>query len=155
MEDEMLHTVFLGLGANLGDRELTILRAYRHIERLIGPLRGQSVFFYSEPWGFQSDHGFVNSVVAVLTAHTPREVLHRTKLIERHLGKTRRHATARNGATVYHDRPIDIDILLYDDCRIDEPDLHIPHPLMSQRPFVMQPLREVMALTGIHSDMMP
>lgn len=155
MEREMLHTVYLGLGANLGDREQTILRAYRHIARLIGPLKGHSAFFYSEPWGFQSEHGFVNSVAAVLTACTPREVLHRTKLIERRLGKTRSHATARDVATVYHDRPIDIDILLYDDRRIDDPDLHIPHPLMSQRPFVMQPLREVMALTGDHNDMMP
>ncbi|MBP3252233.1 MAG: 2-amino-4-hydroxy-6-hydroxymethyldihydropteridine diphosphokinase [Prevotella sp.] len=155
MEGEMLHTVYLGLGANLGDREQTILRAYRHIERLIGPLKGRSAFFYSEPWGFQSDHGFVNSVAAVLTVCTPREVLHRTKLIERRLGKTCRHATRRHGATVYHDRPIDIDILLYDDRRIDEPDLQIPHPLMSQRPFVMQPLKEVMALTGDHSHMMP
>lgn len=147
--EECAHRVFLGLGANLGDKEATILRAYRHIERLIGTIKCQSAFFYSEPWGFESENSFVNSVVCVETSQTPRQVLHRTKLIERLLGKMWQHATERQHEAegpIYHDRPIDIDILLYDDLQVDEPDLKIPHPLMQQREFVMQPLRQIKSL---------
>ena len=161
----MVHTVYLGLGSNLGDREATILKAYEEIERLIGVIRRRSAFYYSEPWGFESAHAFVNTVVMVETSLTPRQLLRRTQQIERLLGKTKAHATEKPRSLVfssektrslvfsskdsssrlpiYHDRPIDIDILLYDDLTIDQPDLKIPHPLMQERPFVMQPLNEV------------
>lgn len=144
-----LHRVYLGLGANLGDREQTILRAYRHIERLIGTIRRRSAFFYSEPWGFESSNHFVNTVIVVETSLKPIEVLHRTRLIERQLGKRREHATERlsilnSKSSIYHDRPIDIDILLYDDLHLDTPKLKIPHPLMQERDFVMVPLREIL-----------
>ena len=143
--DADVHRVFLGLGANIGDREQTILNAYRRIERLIGTIRRQSAFFYSQPWGFDSCNAFVNTVVMVETTLSPLQVLHRTQLIERQLGKRREHASAKGGAeVVYHDRPIDIDILLYDDLRLDTPKLKIPHPLMQERDFVMIPLREVL-----------
>ena len=155
-----VHRVYLGLGANLGDREQTILRAYSKIERLIGTIRRQSTFYYSEPWGFASSNGFVNTVIMVETAYAPLEVLHRTRLIERQLGKRREHATDRPQPTpitqhpspisqhpspniTYHDRPIDIDILLYDDLHLQLPRLTVPHPLMTQRPFVMEPLRQI------------
>ena len=152
------HRVYLGLGANLGDREQTILRAYRRIERLIGAIKRQSAFFYSQPWGFESENGFVNTVIMVETRLTPLQVLHRTQLIERQLGKRREHATERSPLNahsspltshfsplpVYHDRPIDIDILLYDDLQMDTPKLKIPHPLMQQRDFVMVPLKSIM-----------
>ena len=147
---EGMHTVFLGLGSNLGNSEQTIIRAYRHIERLIGPIGRQSAFFYSQPWGFQSENTFVNSVVMLETALTPLQVLHRTKLIERLLGKRREHATERAQSTldpqlpIYHDRPIDIDILLYDNLVVNHPKLKIPHPLMQERDFVMIPLREIL-----------
>jgi len=132
----------------MGDRETTLRRACHHIERLIGAIRRQSAFFYSQPWGFESANGFVNSVVCVETMLSPREVLHRTKLIERLLGKQRQHATLRIQAQspVYHDRPIDIDILLYDDWHVNQPDLQIPHPLMHERDFVMVPLKEILPL---------
>ena len=171
----MIHIVYLGLGSNLGDREATILKAYEEIERLIGVIRRRSAFYYSEPWGFESAHAFVNTVVMVETSLTPRQLLRRTQQIERLLGKTKAHATEKTRSLVfssekprslvlssekprslvfsskdsssrlpiYHDRPIDIDILLYDDLTIDQPDLKIPHPLMQERPFVMQPLNDV------------
>ena len=66
-----------------------------------------------------------------------------TQQIERDLGKRKRHATKRQKEINYQDRPIDIDILLYDDLIVDEPDLKIPHPLMHQREFVMRPLNEI------------
>ena len=142
-----MHTVFLGLGSNLGDSEATILSAYHLIERLIGTIRRQSAFHRSEPWGFESPHPFVNTVIRVETRLSPFAVLACTQYIEFSLGKRREHATERLASTacrpVYHDRPIDIDILLYDDLRLSTPRLTIPHPLMRQRPFVMNPLSEI------------
>ena len=144
-----LHNVYLGLGSNLGQREENILQAYEHIERLIGHIACQSAFFYSEPWGFQSAHGFVNTAIRVETALSPFEVLKQTQHIEKLLGKTAAHATIRTSyeECQYQDRPIDIDILLFDDLTIDEPALKIPHPLMQEREFVMIPLREVLPIT--------
>ena len=80
----------------------------------------------------------MNAVILCETTKTPREVLMLTQQIERDMG--RRKKSVSGG---YADRPIDIDILLYDDLTIDEPDLKIPHPLMHQRDFVMIPLEEV------------
>lgn len=133
------HLVFLGLGANLGDRRQTLLKAYEEIEKLIGSLVGRSAFYVSEPWGFVSDNSFLNSVVCCQTNLSPREVLRATQQIERHLGRKKKSADG-----IYHDRPIDIDILLYDDLCVNEYDLRIPHPLMLQRDFVVRPLVEVM-----------
>jgi 2-amino-4-hydroxy-6-hydroxymethyldihydropteridine diphosphokinase len=143
------HVVYLGLGSNLGQREENIRQAYEYIERLIGHIVRQSAFFYSEPWGFQSENAFVNSVIRVETMLSPFELLRQTQCVERLVGKRHRHSTERsqNSLPVYHDRPIDIDILLYDDLRIDEPELKIPHPLMQEREFVMIPLSEVQSIT--------
>lgn len=149
------HTVYLGLGSNLGDKEENIRRAVAMIAGQIGTIVRQSALYYSEPWGYDSCNTFVNAVVCVATTLPPRRLLRATQRIERALGKTRRHATERpavppgsvasggSPAAKYHDRPIDIDILLYDDAVISYPDLVIPHPLMRQRPFVMEPLREL------------
>ena len=151
------HNVYLGLGSNLGDSEQTILQAYKHIERLIGTIKRQSAFYRSEPWGFESPHQFVNTVILVETRLSPFAVLACTQYIEFRLGKRRQHATERstnysslpsprgNGLrrALYHDRPIDIDILLYDDLHVSTPKLTIPHPLMHERPFVMEPLHEI------------
>ena len=72
------------------------------------------------------------------TSLTPRQVLNATQAIEREMGRKKKSTVGG-----YADRCIDIDILLYDDLRVDEPDLQIPHPLMSERDFVMIPLREI------------
>lgn len=145
----MSHEVYLSLGSNQGDREQLLNRAIRLIGERVGVVTRQSSFLETEPWGFQSDHKFLNAAVCCITNKTPREVLLLTQQIERDLGKTKAHATKRNllpqpSALIYHDRPIDIDILLYDDWKVDEPDLKIPHPLMYQRDFVMIPLKEIM-----------
>jgi len=139
------HQVFLGLGSNLGHRETNIREAYQEIERLIGAIVRQSAFYYSEPWGFESSHAFVNTVILVETELAPEEVLRQTQMIERLLGKKADHATSRTSkGAIYRDRPIDIDILLYDNLVLDEPHLKIPHPLMKERPFVMEPLKEIL-----------
>ena len=150
-----LHQVYLGLGSNLGDKEENIRKAINLINEQIGTVVRQSALFYSEPWGFESENQFVNAAICVSTTLTPHEVLKANQHIEHLLGKTEAHATERPSDLhqqtsditpsdiTYHDRPIDIDILLYDDLHIDEPELKIPHPLMQMRDFVMIPLREI------------
>ena len=134
-----LHTVYFSLGSNLGDKKLNLSTAIKLMEEQIGVLVRQSAFLATEPWGFQSDNSFVNAAICMDTELDPFEVLERTQKIEREMGRT---IKSTNGE--YHDRIIDIDILLYDDLHINTPQLTIPHPLMEQRDFVMIPLREIM-----------
>ena len=137
------HQVYLSLGSNLGQREENLRKAIRLIHERVGEVVRQSSFIETEPWGFESDHPFMNAAVLCLTEKPPREVLCLTQQIERDLGKSKEHATQRGESSKFHDRPIDIDILLYDDLTVDEPDLQIPHPLMYERDFVMIPLKEI------------
>ena len=137
------HKVYLGLGSNLGDREDIIRKAISLIGERVGLVIRQSSLIETEPWGFESENKFLNGVILCETTLTPRQVLRATQKIERELGKLRKHSTRRTPLSIYHDRPIDIDILLYDDLTIDEPDLKIPHPLMYERDFVMIPLKEI------------
>lgn len=133
------HTVYLGLGSNLGDKAANITIAVQHIEEQIGHVVRQSALYVSEPWGFESENDFVNAVICCQTTLTPHQLLRATQRIERQMGRKRK---SQDG--VYHDRVIDIDILLYDDLTIDTPTLKIPHPLMQQRDFVMIPLEEIL-----------
>ena len=137
------HCIYLGLGSNLGNREENILLAVKKIQELVGTVECQSALFDTEPWGFSSENRFLNAVVRVKTSLTPRQVLETTKKIEKSLGRKKKSQT-KNGRAVYHDRLIDIDILLYDHLTVDEPDLKIPHPLMLERDFVMIPLQQVL-----------
>ena len=123
----------------MGDRQAHILEAIHKINELIGEIVRQSAFYVSDPWGFESDNYFVNAVVACETSLSPLRLLRETQTIERAMGRTQ-----KSEGGIYHDRIIDIDILLYDDLRIDYPNLKIPHPLMRQRDFVMIPLTEIM-----------
>ena len=147
----MTHQVYLGLGSNLGRRKVLLKRAIQLIGERVGEVVRQSSFIETEPWGFESKHKFLNGVILCETDKSPREVLMLTQQIERDLGRKKK-STCRPPvystdscllSPDYIDRPIDIDILLYDDLTIDEPDLKIPHPLMQQRDFVMIPLREI------------
>ena len=145
--EKKMHQAYLGLGSNLGDKEENICKAISFINEQIGTVERQSALFYSKPWGFESDNQFVNAVILVETSLSPHQLLRATQRIERQLGKTRQHATERvEASSLYHDRPIDIDILLFDDLNIDTPKLKIPHPLMQERDFVMVPLREILKI---------
>lgn len=130
--------VYLGLGSNLGNKEQHITTAVKHLEQRVGKVRRLSSLLKTEPWGFTSPHSFVNAAVSIDTRLSPHEVLEATQQIERDMGREQK---SMNGE--YHDRIIDIDILLYDDMEVNEKDLTIPHPLMHQRDFVMIPLREI------------
>lgn len=131
-------SVYLGLGTNLGDREANLHTAARMIQERIGELVSLSSFYETEPWGFDSEHAFLNAAACVRTSLSPAEILHATQQIEREMGRETKSVQG-----IYADRPIDIDLLLAGDLVIDEPDLTIPHPLMTQRPFVMLPLSEI------------
>ena len=132
------HQVYLGLGSNLGNKEWNLSEAIRLIGERVGQVVRQSSFIETEPWGFQSKNSFLNAVILCETNKTPREVLLLTQQIERDMGRRQKSVSVG-----YIDRTIDIDILLYDDLTVDEPDLKIPHPLMHQRNFVMRPLKEI------------
>ena len=144
------HQVYLGLGSNLGDREGNIRKAIDLLHERVGEVVRQSSLIETVPWGFESEHRFLNGVILCETTLTPRQVLKATQKIERELGKTKAHATMRQLSMLnsqlptFKDRPIDIDILLYDDWKVEEPDLKIPHPLMRERDFVMIPLKEIL-----------
>jgi len=132
------HTAYLSLGTNLGDKEHNLLSAISEIRRRIGPVKAQSAFLATRPWGFESPHTFLNAAIRIETALSPLDLLHQTQQIERDMG--RKHKSV-NGQ--YHDRIIDIDILLYDDLHIATPELTIPHPHMHERDFVLIPLKEI------------
>ena len=139
---KMSHNAYLGLGSNLGDREANIRKAISLIGKKVGLVLRQSSLIETEPWGFESSNKFLNAVILCETTLTPRQLLKVTQSIERQLGRRKKSL-----ASSYSDRPIDIDILLYDDLTVDEPDLKIPHPLMQQRDFVMIPLQEILTTT--------
>lgn len=130
--------VYFGLGTNLGDKEQNLRLAVEHIEERIGKVVSLSAFYATAPWGFASDNTFLNAVVCVETSLPPLEILSVTQSIEKEMGRTHKSV---NG--VYSDRVIDIDLLLYDDLVLDTPTLKLPHPLMQERRFVMEPLAEI------------
>jgi 2-amino-4-hydroxy-6-hydroxymethyldihydropteridine diphosphokinase len=128
---------YVGLGANLGDREGTIRRAVELLRadsdvRLVAV----SSLRETEPWGAVEQPSFMNGVAVVETALGPRELLDRLLEVERALGRT------RDGPR-FGPRTIDLDLLLYDDVRLDEPGLTLPHPRLHERRFALEPLAEL------------
>lgn len=136
-----MHTVYLSLGSNLGDRKATMRRAIGLLNERAGSVDRQSSFIETEPWGFESTNKFLNMCVRLLTTLSPEQLLLATKQIERELGRTQKSVNGQ-----YHDRPIDIDILMYDDVHLDSNDLTLPHQHMQEREFVMKPLREILSI---------
>jgi len=122
----------------MGRREENLRRAVLLIGERVGEVLRQSSVLETEPWGYESDHKFLNAVILCQTELSPRQLLQAVKQIERDMGRVTKSKACR-----YADRPIDIDILLYDNLTVDDPDLKIPHPLMHERDFVMIPLNEI------------
>jgi 2-amino-4-hydroxy-6-hydroxymethyldihydropteridine diphosphokinase len=122
---------YVGLGANLGDREAAIRRA----AELIGASRISSLH-ETEPWGYADQPRFLNAVAELETDLPPREVLDRLLEVERELGRS------RDGPR-FGPRTIDLDLLVYGDLQIEEPGLTVPHPRLHERLFVLEPLAEL------------
>ena len=130
--------VYLGLGTNLGDKEENLHAAVLQINERIGKVTSLSAFYVTAPWGFASEHSFLNATCCVESELSPLAVLRETQAIERELGRLKKSVDRH-----YSDRLIDIDILLYGDKILHTPELEIPHPLMTERRFVMDPLTEI------------
>lgn len=139
-----MYTYYIGLGSNLGDTRAHLLHAVELMNQRIGQVAALSSFYETEPWGFCSEHRFMNAVCRVVTPLQPLELLEVTQQIERQMGRKEKSADG-----VYHDRIIDLDLLRCFDGQqqevwLDDARLKLPHPLMEQRDFVMSPLRELM-----------
>ena len=130
--------VYLALGSNQGDRKALLHQAIDAIDRSLGRVDSISSFIETEPWGFTSPHPFLNTTLLLSTELTPLELLDATQAIERELG--RRQKSDQAG---YTDRPIDIDLLFYEDLILESPRLTLPHPLLHRRAFVLNPLLEI------------
>jgi len=130
------HIAFVALGANLDDPARQIETAVGELARLPDTrLIARSGLYASKPAGYVDQPDYVNAVAQIETALAPRELLELLLEIERHHGRRREF---RNSP-----RTLDLDILLYDQLQMDEAGLHLPHPRMHERAFVLQPLAEI------------
>lgn len=130
----MMVQVFLGLGSNIGDKEKYIRKALSLISQF-GAVKKISHLYLTEPVGGIKQQWFLNCAVAIETSIDPEALLSTLKSIERKLGRKK---TVKNGP-----RCIDIDILFYADLQVNTNDLVIPHPLLQERLFVLQPLMDL------------
>lgn len=140
--------IYLGIGSNLGDRDAHLRTAIELIHKRVGTCLACSSIYRSAPQGFVSENEFANIVAVCETDYSPEQVLLITQTIEREMGRTQKSV---NG--IYHDRVIDIDLLQayipdYDSgfgipIEYKSETLTLPHPRMTERDFVMIPLREV------------
>ena len=128
---------YIGVGTNIGNKRRNRITAAALLAERAGDVLSISSFYETEPWGFESDNTFLNAALLLETELEPLQLLSLTQEIEKEMGRTQKS----DGA--YHDRIIDLDILLYDLCVINEAALVVPHPLMHKRQFVMEPLAEI------------
>ncbi len=126
--------VYIGLGSNLGDREEQVLRAV-HEMRAFSHIRKISSLSETDPVGDTSQPKFINAVAEIETDYAPMELMEELITIEEELGRVR----STKGAA----REIDLDIVAYEQKIVDEENLKIPHPLMAERRFVLEPMAEV------------
>ena len=149
--------LYLSLGSNQGDRVQNMENALSLLNiELKTPYKAVSSFIETEPWGFESDEKFLNAAVhyelELPEGYNPEAeglmILEICNDIERRLGRRGEAQYDKNGDRIYTSRPIDIDILLFGDNKIDCPELTVPHRLMYERDFVMIPLREIAGQAG-------
>jgi 2-amino-4-hydroxy-6-hydroxymethyldihydropteridine diphosphokinase len=127
--------IVLALGGNLGDRQANLHSALQKLQAFV-KLHQISSLYETEPVGYADQPWFFNAVCVGETNLTPGDLLVHLKTLERTMG--------RLGGPRFGPRPVDIDILFYDELVMDTPDLQIPHPRFAQRAFVLQPLAEVL-----------
>jgi 2-amino-4-hydroxy-6-hydroxymethyldihydropteridine diphosphokinase len=139
---KVMQTAYIGMGGNLassaGAPEATLAAAVVRLKSL-GRVVRRSSLYSTAPVGFATQPRFVNAVVDLETELEPRELLERLQAIEQEFGRD------RSTGIVNGPRTLDLDILLFGDQIISEPDLVIPHPRMAERAFVLVPLNEIAA----------
>lgn len=129
------HTAYVALGSNLGDKAGHLRRALLLLLQNGIEVEKVSSFIMTEPYGVTDQPQFLNGVCRVRTVLPPLELLRTLLAAERQMGRVRlRHWGERN---------IDLDLLLYEDVLLDTPELHLPHPDMQNRDFVLLPLAEI------------
>lgn len=135
--------IYFGIGTNLGDREYNLSTALRLLDARVGTRMALSSIYRSQAQGFESENDFANIVAVYATGYSQEELLETTQEIERQMGRTQKSVDG-----IYHDRVIDIDLLLAYDKGVSithqSATLTLPHPRMHERDFVMIPLSEVM-----------
>ena len=136
--------VFLGLGANLGDRRATLRAAVAELRAVLADVR-VSELYETAPWGDADQPPFLNAALRGRTSLAPLELLDQTQAIEARLGRVR-------GGRRWGPRAIDIDILLYGSETVAHPRLAIPHPLIRERAFVLRPLADLAPSRAIPPD---
>jgi len=128
---------YVGLGANLGDRETTLRRAVERLGRVDGvEVVGVSQLVETDPVGVVDQPRFLNGAVAVETTLSPQELLDALLSVERELGRV------RDGER-WGPRTLDLDLLVYGDLVVEEPGLRVPHPRLHERRFALEPLAEL------------
>lgn len=139
-----MEDVYFSIGTNLGDRRANIVKALELMDEAFGVhYEALSGFVETPAWGFDGP-AFLNAAVLYRLEMDPLDVLDVCKEIERSMGRTDAPEYSADGGRVYHDRVIDIDILLFGERKIESRHLTVPHPLMERRPFVMGPLNEIL-----------
>lgn len=134
----MMEKLYLALGSNLGDRERNITRALELLDiRFNGHALAISPMMETKAIGFDGKD-FINCVALYDCGSDPYEVLDICKSIERQMGRTDEREYDAEGRRVYHDRIIDIDILMYGDRKIDSDRLVLPHPQVETRPYIKE-----------------
>jgi 2-amino-4-hydroxy-6-hydroxymethyldihydropteridine diphosphokinase len=129
-----LPTIYLALGANLGDRERNLSMALHRLEPLVR-IEDVSSLYETDPVP-PGQPPYLNAACRAVTGLQPRALLRHLREVEREIGR-------RPPQADWGPRPIDIDLLLYGDAVVDEDGLRVPHPEMAQRPFVLVPLAEI------------
>lgn len=138
-----MEEVYFSLGSNLGDRRKNLETALEKMEERFGRAYEKcSSIIETESWGFEGND-FLNCAVKFRVELSPAETLGVCKQIEREMGRSDAPEYDAEGRRVYHNRTIDIDILLFGSVQIDTEELTIPHPRMQEREFVMKPLKEI------------
>lgn len=132
------HKVYIALGSNIGNRVEILADAVATLADKVGEVTKRSHLIETAPFGFVSNHAFLNQVVEIITSLSPLDLLNITIDIEKKLGRKQK---SHDG--IYHDRTCDIDIILYDDLIFHSTDLDIPHPRFRERDFVLVPLCEI------------
>jgi len=133
-----MNKVYLLLGSNMGNSFDLLEKALQGIETKIGTIECRSAIYKTEPWGFDTTQYFLNMVILCKTNLSADQILDKIKSIELNLGRVRTN-------THYTSRTMDIDILFYNNDMVESPNLTIPHPLLHQRKFTLEPLNEIAA----------
>ena len=127
--------IYIALGSNLGNKEKNLKEALRLLTEKDITVSGVSDFIVTKPYGVTDQPDFLNAVAKIETDKSPTELLHILLQIEQEMGRKRIRR--------WGERNIDLDLLLYHDIVIDQPDLKVPHPDMQNRDFVLRPLVQI------------